>query len=248
MKLNYPAQIILLILVITGLVFSFPYLKRFIRTGTAAIIYEPPAIRENVMHIACVGDSITYGAGVADADGNRSEDVTWPYMLEERFNHEVQVLNYGVCGRTLMHNTGYSYTDTDYFRLSQECGANGYLILLGTNDSKAELWDAAAYEAELEEFAASYLNLPGTPDVVLVTPPCAFAEDGSETAAYGIRNDVIRDEICPIIKRTAGKLGIRCFDLYAESESHPEWFADGVHPNAEGNRAIAEFIHRSIMG
>jgi lysophospholipase L1-like esterase len=36
--------------------------------------------------------------------------------------------------------------------------------------------------------------------------------------------------------------------LYAESESHPEWFADGVHPNAEGNRAIADFLHRSIMG
>jgi hypothetical protein len=84
--------------------------------------------------------------------------------------------------------------------------------------------------------------------IITTLIPCAFAQDGSETAAYGIRNTVIRDEICPIIRRVAGRLGIRCFDLYVESESHPEWFADGVHPNVEGNRAIAEFIHRSIMG
>ena len=55
-------------------------------------------------------------------------------------------------------------------------------------------------------------------------------------------------EIVPIVKETADQLGIQCFDLYAETQSHPEWFADGVHPNADGNRAIADFIHRSIMG
>ena len=242
------AEVIGMCVLAAGVLFSFPYLRRFIRTGSAAIIYTAPEVRNDVLNIACVGDSITYGAGVADAEGRREAESTWPYMLEERFNHEVQFLNYGVCGRTLMHGTGYGYTDTDFYTLSKECGAEGYLILLGTNDSKTGIWNAETYEAELEEFVTSYLSLPGSPEVVLVTPPCAFAEDGGDTANYEVRIDVIRDEISPIIKRTAERLGIRCFDLYAETEPHPEWFADGVHPNIEGNRAIAEFIYRSIMG
>ena len=81
-------------------------------------------------------------------------------------------------------------------------------------------------------------------DLRIIDDPAVFKRN-----VLPARSDtVIRDEICPIIRRVAGRLGIRCFDLYAESESHPEWFADGVHPNVEGNRAIAEFIHRSIMG
>ena len=247
MKRKIPSETIFIILLAAGLIFAFPHLRSFIRNGSA-IIYEPPVLREDVMHIACVGDSITYGAGVADYEGTHIEESTWPWMLEERFNHDIQILNYGVCGRTLMKETGCGYTDTDFFRLSKECGAQGYLIMLGTNDSKPGYWNAEAYEEQLEEFALSYVNLPQNPEVVLITPPCAFAADGSDTAAYDIRNSVIRDEISPIVKRVAGKLGIRCYDLYAETEGHPEWFADGVHPNAEGNRAIAEFIHRTIMG
>jgi lysophospholipase L1-like esterase len=34
------------------------------------------------------------------------------------------------------------------------------------------------------------------------------------------------------------------WDLY--SAGHPEWFADPVHPNAEGAKAFAEFIAASI--
>ncbi len=248
MKRNRFAEVAGILVIAAGILISFPNLRSFIRAGSASIVYEPPVIREGVLHIACIGDSITYGAGVADANGARSDESTWPYMLEERFDHGVQILNYGICGRTLIKESGNGYADTDYCRLSRECGADGYLIMLGTNDSKTGVWDSAAYEAELEEFAKSYLDLPHNPDVVLVTPPCAFAEDGSDTAVYGIQPAVIRDEVVPIIKRVAGKLGIRCFDLYAETESHPEWFADGVHPNIEGNRAIAQFLHQSIMG
>lgn len=248
MKNSIFPKIIGTVILAAGVFFSFPYLRRFIRTGSAAIIYKIPEVRSDVMNIACIGDSITYGAGVADAEGNRPDESTWPYMLEEQFNHEVQILNYGVCGRTLMKNTGAGYTETDFYKRSLESGAEGFLILLGTNDSKTGIWNAEAYKDELEEFVNSYLTLPGNPEVVLVTPPRAFGQDGSDNAVYDIRNEVIRDEIVPVIKDTAARLGIRCFDLYAETENHPEWFADGVHPNMEGNRAIAEFLHRSIMG
>ena len=212
------------------------------------MIYHEPVIREDVMHIACLGDSITYGAGVTDGSGEHIEEETWPYQAEQLFGGTVQFLNYGVCGRTLIKETDAAYTATDFYRLSLSSEAQGYIILLGTNDSKQEYWDAAKFEAQLEELVSACRSLPQNPEVVLVTPPCAFSAEEGQEVLYGVRNEVIRDEIVPIIKRTAERLGVRCFDLYAETQSHPEWFADGVHPNAEGNQAIAAFLHRSIMG
>ena len=50
-----------------------------------------------------------------------------------------------------------------------------------------------------------------------------------------------------IITETAEELGIEVIDLYTLTKDHPEWFWDGVHPNAEGNRAIADEIYETVF-
>ena len=35
-------------------------------------------------------------------------------------------------------------------------------------------------------------------------------------------------------------------DIHALTADHPEWFADGVHPNAEGNAAIAQAVYDAL--
>ena len=40
--------------------------------------------------------------------------------------------------------------------------------------------------------------------------------------------------------------GFQVIDLYALTETHPEYFDDGVHPNELGNRVIAEHIRKEI--
>ena len=36
-------------------------------------------------------------------------------------------------------------------------------------------------------------------------------------------------------------------DLYSATADHPEWFVDGVHPNADGNRAIAQAVYDTLF-
>ena len=35
-------------------------------------------------------------------------------------------------------------------------------------------------------------------------------------------------------------------DLYSLTNNHPEWFSDGIHPNEEGNKIIANEIAKII--
>ena len=95
MKKNTLLAIISVAILAAGATLCFPQLRLFFKYGTAAIIYRPPVIRENVTHIACIGDSITYGAGVADETGTRIDEYSWPYILEEKFGEQVQIHNRG---------------------------------------------------------------------------------------------------------------------------------------------------------
>ena len=226
---------------------AVPGARWFIMSGTSSMMYpKPPVLTEGVTHIACIGDSITYGAGVLDENGEAYEELTWPHYLEQKFDGQAQLLNYGLCGRTLQKEGDYPYVDTYFYPVSLDVRADKYLIMLGTNDSKAQNWDAERYRQELEEFVLSYKMLPNNPEVILITPPQAFVMEGKETVAYEIQQDVLQEEIVPIVTETAEKLGIRCFDLNAESEGHADWFADGVHPNAWGNQEIADFLYENL--
>lgn len=243
-KYGIPAFVILAALA-AAFIHFVPGARWFIMSGTSSMMYpKPPALAEGKTHIACIGDSITYGAGVLDENGDAYEELTWPYYLEEKFDGSVQLLNYGLCGRTLQKEGDYPYTDTYFYPVSRDCRADKYLILLGTNDSKAQNWDAERYAQELEEFVLSYKTLPNNPEVILVTPPHAFVMEGKDAVAYEVQADVIQNEIVPIVKDTAQRLGLRCFDLNEASKDHPEWFGDGVHPNAAGNQEIADFFYR----
>ena len=199
-----------------------------------------PEIREGLTHIACIGDSITWGAGVIIPDMDL--DSTYPAFLEKELGEGYQVLNYGMGGRTLLKNGDDPYIEENFYEISHDSGADIFVIMLGTNDSKPYNWDAESYRAELADFARSYMELPNAPQVYLMTPPRAFVLDGAEEEVYDIKNDTIRDEVAPIVRETAEELGLPLIDMYAETENHPEWFPDGVHPDAAGNMEFARIV------
>ena len=76
-----------------------------------------------------------------------------------------------------------------------------------------------------------------------MAPPPAFKKHSEDAcAAFDIDPEVIRDEIRPIVRETAEKNGVEFIDLYAPMEGHSEYMTDGVHPNRQGNEAIADYI------
>lgn len=192
-------------------------------------------------HIACIGDSITFGAGVK---GKKEE--TWEYHLNEIIGDEYQVLNYGTNGRTLLSTGDYPYTADKLYQRSLECKADIYLIMLGSNDAKPHNWNTDKFEKEYDEFVRKYRELDNKPQVILMIPPHCFPDKETGIVGFGIDASIIDKYVEKIVKETAKRYGLQTIDLYSFSEGHDEWFVDGVHPNKTGNQKIAEYISSQL--
>ncbi len=196
--------------------------------------------KDGKRRILCIGDSITYGSGVLYSRWKNA----FPVMLEKMLGNEFQVLNYGISGATLLDEGDSPYRKS-FLKAARNTNPEVCILMLGTNDSKPQNWNAEKYEETLERWINDLKSFPSNPSVYVMTPPAAFRVNG-KPVVYQIRDDVIREEIYPIVKRQAERCRIGLVDLYAATETHPELFGDGVHPNKQGNHLIAQQIYNVI--
>lgn len=189
--------------------------------------------------VICVGDSITYGQGVL---GSRDTD-TYTALLAEMLGEDYQVVNYGLCNRTLLSTGNMPYVDEDFATESLEGDADIVIIMLGSNDSKPDNWDAELYEKEYIELVQKYQSMESAPSVYIMAPPRIFAEPED---SGDCNNTILTEELIPIVQDVAEETGAQLIDLYSVTEAHSDWYSDGLHPNAEGNKAIAEEIYKQL--
>lgn len=196
--------------------------------------------------VACVGDSLTQG----HTWGNES----YPVFLEETLDG-FEVLNFGKNGASITGtnpNLYLKYEDQPEYEESLECGADIVVIMLGTNDSKA--WDMAkiTFKSWYISLIESYYAVDPDVKIVLVTAPPTM--DGNK---FGIPNDVIRDNVCPIQREVAEEMGLPLVDLRAEMEAIEGGYYhllresasyDGVHLSVEGAIFLAELVAEAIKG
>ena len=109
----------------------------------------PAAFADKVVRVACVGDSITYGAGVADRGKNN-----YPKVLGRLLGPGYETRNFGVSGATLLKKGDRPYWKTSAFKAATEFKPDIVIIKLGTNDSKPQNWKhKAQYAADLAALA-----------------------------------------------------------------------------------------------
>ena len=193
-------------------------------------------------HLVCIGDSITFGAGVVPQQHRYS----YPSFLQNKLGDRVQVMNFGLSGRTLLSTGDVPYIREKHYPKTLQIDHASYLIMLGTNDSKPYNWNEAAYRQELKSFLGKYIAAAGNEGVTVMQPPKAFVLPGETAEKFDIKDQTIRT-VCKIIEEVAQELSVQVIDLYHFTENHPEWFADGIHPNRQGNQAIGEYIAQFLI-
>lgn len=190
--------------------------------------------------IACIGDSLIYGWGLMGA----FRKYAYPAVLQEILGERYQVMNFGICDRTLRDGGDKPYRQEKIYAASLSSKPETVIIMLGTNDAKPHNWDANGYRDDLRSYVSIYRNLDSRPNVILMQPPRAFSILGK--TSNGVLNGVIVGEMREIISEIGQETGCKVIDLYALTEQHREWFPDGLHLNRQGTGAVAEAVFEAI--
>ena len=130
---------------------------------------------ESITRIACVGDSITFGATMKDRAQNCS-----PAVLGRLLGKEYTVRNYGVNGATLLKKGDRPYWKLKAFKDATAFGPNIVIIKLGTNDTKPQNWNQAGTEYEADLRAPSPISKNNR-----ASPPSIFASPFPSTKTAG---------------------------------------------------------------
>lgn len=212
--------------------------------GLRTVMQYPVELRpeKDKIRVACIGDSITYGDGLKD----RLSDA-YPSQLQDMLGERYQVLNYGMPGKTLQREGSDPFTETSYYRLSQEALPAIVIVMLGTNDAMPRNWNREQYREQLGKLADVYLSLESSPLVFLAIPPAAYCEEERTTAKYQIPPERIRDDVAQVIREVAEERNVTVIDINTLTDGHPEWTLDGIHPNEEGSRVIAKTVAEMIQ-
>jgi len=118
------------------------------------------------IRIACVGDSITYGAGIENRDTN-----SYPAQLQTLLGDTYKVGNYGVSGRTLLKMGDKPYWKHKNYKKALSFNPDIVIIKLGTNDIKPKNWKhKGEFTTDLTALVTSFQNLSSKPTVLLANP------------------------------------------------------------------------------
>jgi lysophospholipase L1-like esterase len=192
-------------------------------------------------HIACIGDSITYGSGIAD----RTND-SYPAQLQRilrQYDPAWQVSNFGVSGATLLRRGDKPYIKETAYASALASKPDIVVIKLGTNDSKPQNWQYKAdFVADYSNMIDAFRALPSKPVVWICKPAPAFAVN------FTIRPEVIRDEILPLVEQISREKNAPVIDLYTALLNSGSLFPDAIHPNAEGAALMARTIAPFLLG
>ena len=188
------------------------------------------------IRVACVGDSITEGAGLRDAAKE-----SYPAVLGATLGDEYAVKNFGVSGRTLLNKGDAPYTGTSQYKAALAFEPNIVVICLGTNDTKPQNWKHADdFIPNYTAFAKAFTGLKSSPKVFLCLPVPAFPGD------FGIDDVRIKLGVLPKVRAVAKELQLPVIDLYEELGGKKSLFPDQVHPNAQGAARIAQAVAKAI--
>ena len=203
------------------------------------IILLPDAFAKNPLRVACVGNSITYGAGIANREKN-----CYPAQLQAYLGEEYEVRNFGANARTAIAKGDNPYMVSDAYKAAIAYQPDIVLIKLGTNDSKPQNWKYSSdFKTDYQSLIDSFRKLDSHPRIILMTPVRCFLPEGSE-----INASIIANQIRPAVEDIAWKNKleiINLFNLFGD-----QWdgslLPDRLHPSSIGAGMMAKKIYEYL--
>ncbi len=214
---------------------SFLYKNEMLNELTSWL-HSFKAPHKDAIRVACIGNSITYGARIK----NRNRD-SYPAVLGRMMGDAYWVKNFGVSARTLLNKGDRPYMNEKAYQDALAFNPNIVVIKLGTNDSKSFNWKYKAdFTKDLQTMVNAFKALPAQPKIYLCYPSKAYQTGDN------INDDIIFKEIIPMIRKVAKKNNLSVIDLHTAMDGIPQLFPDKIHPNEAGAEIMAKTVYQAL--
>lgn len=214
----------------------FPYHYDMLQTLTRWLS-ELKMPRKDVCKVACIGNSITDGSGI-----DLSETRGYPAQLQKMLGANYYVRNFGVSARTMLEKGDHPYMHEYVWNDCKSFCPDVVVIKLGTNDSKDLNWvHRADFMGDMQKMIDELKSLESHPKIFLCYPAKAWKD------TWTINDNVIQNEIIPIIDKLAKNNKLQVIDLHSPTSTDESLFQnDGIHPNEKGCKVMAETVAQKI--
>lgn len=191
--------------------------------------------------VACVGNSITYGTGIAER-----EKYAYPVQLQQLLGDAYEVGNFGRPGATLLNKGHRPYQQQPEFRQALDFAGDIVVIHLGVNDTDPRNWPHFR-----DEFIPDYRALIDSFRVV--NPKCRILiarltpiADRHPRFESGTRD--WHDQIQLAIEQVARYADVQLIDFHEPLYPYPYLLPDAIHSNAQGAALLARTVYEGITG
>ena len=196
---------------------------------------------QDKIKVACVGNSITYGTGVAEREKN-----AYPVKLQQMLGDKYEVGNFGKPGATLLNKGHRPYTQQQEYKDALAFAGDIVVIHLGINDTDPRNWPNYR-----DEFIGDYRSLMQSfrevnPKVRFLLARMTPLSDRHYRFESGTRD--WHAEIQLAIECIAKAEGVQLIDFHEPLYPYPYILEDAVHPNAEGAAILAKTVYEGITG
>jgi sialate O-acetylesterase len=191
--------------------------------------------------VACVGNSITYGSGVANREVN-----AYPVKLQGMLGDAYEVGNFGKPGATLLNKGHRPYTQQQEYKDALAFAGDIVVIHLGINDTDPRNWPN--YQDEfIEDYRALIQSFRQVnPKARFLIARMTPLSDRHWRYESGTRD--WHEEIQQAIACVAKAEGIQMINFFEPLHPYPYILEDNIHPNVEGARMLAEIVYKGITG
>lgn len=194
----------------------------------ASSLTAPKQASEGLARVACVGDSITAFSG-------------YPTDLQALLGNASLVGNFGVSGSTVSLGSIEPYMRENATRAVADFQPSVVVIILGTNDARADVYPYTGnFTTDYKKLIDQFQQLESHPKIYLAIPPPVYEN------SINISSSHLTEEIIPKIRQVAAETGLTLIDTNTPLLNHHDYFVDGVHPNNQGAKVIAQTVYQAI--
>lgn len=191
--------------------------------------------------VACVGNSVTYGAGIENREVN-----AYPAQLQRMLGDGYEVVNFGKSGATLLNKGHRPYCDQEEYKAALDFAGDRVIIHLGLNDTDPRNWPNYR-----DNFVSDYLALinsfrQANPDCRIWICRMTPISHRHPRFKSGTRDWYWMEQTT--IEEIARLANTGLIDLQAGLYNRPDLLPDALHPTAEGAGILAKTIYQELTG